>query len=631
VLDCLVQNVAARDRWIMDAATAAAARAAVPFLIEAARRNQPQLADSSVLDRIGIVAVHYARTAEPETLVPLLTALERALPPVADAMIGGLDRGWPRDKPARLGEAGDEALVKLFQRATGASRSRLVGLGSRWGNRKLEQFAAEITAALLAQIKDEKQPDTARVAAAGQLVDFRRSDPALAAELLKIISPRTSPDLAGGLVEAIGRSDAKEVGTTLIGNLGAFTPAVRPVALRALLSRPEWTLALIDAIDKSKVTFSELSLDQKQSLAAHPDKKIADRARQLLAKGGGLPDPDRQKVVEELLPIVKQTGNAAIGKEVFKKHCTKCHVHSGEGTRIGPDLTGMAVHPKEELLIHIIDPSRSVEGNFRVFAVVTNDGRVTNGLLASESKTAIELFDAEGKKHAIQRDDIDELVASTKSLMPEGFEKQVSKEELSNLLEFLTQRGKYLPLDLRKVASIVSTRGMFYDESADLERLIFRDWSTKTLEGVPFQLVDPQGDKVPNCVLLYSANGRITQKMPRSVTLPCNAPAKAVHILGGVAGWGFPYSEKGSVSMIVRLNYADGKSEDHELKNGEEVADYIRRVDVPNSKFAYQLRGQQLRYLTVIPERPEPIKEIELVKGPDPTAPVVMAITLESP
>jgi putative membrane-bound dehydrogenase-like protein len=631
VLDCLVQNVAVRDRWIMDAATAAAARDPSAFLAEAARRNQPQLAETALLERIGIVAVHYARSAAPESIVPLLTSLERAMPAVADAVIGGLDRGWPRDKKVTLGDAGDDALVKLFQKATGASRSRLIGLGSRWGSRRLEQFAAEITAALLAQIEDEKQPEAARIAAAGQLVDFRKSDAKVAENLLKNVTPRTSPTLATGLVEAIGHSDAGAVGGTLVESLGALTPAVRPVALRVLLTRPDWTRSLIDAIDKGRIAFAELSLDQKQSLAAHPDKAIAERAKQLLAKGGGLPDPDRQKVVEELLPLIKQTGNPALGKEIFKKHCTKCHIHSGEGTRIGPDLTGMAVHPKEELLIHIIDPSRSVEGNFRVYAVVTNDGRVTNGLLASESKTAIELFDAEGKKHAIQREDIDELVASTKSLMPEGFEKQISKEELSNLLEFLTQRGKFLPLDLRKVASIVSTRGMFYNESADAERLIFRDWSTKTLEGVPFQLVDPQGDKVPNCVLLYSTSGPIAQKMPKSVMLPCNAPAKAIHILGGVAGWGFPYGEKGSVSMIVRLNYADGKSEDHPLKNGEEMADYIRRVDVPNSKFAYQLRGQQIRYLTVVPGRPDLIKEIELVKGPDATAPVVMAVTLESP
>jgi len=398
-----------------------------------------------------------------------------------------------------------------------------------------------------------------------------------------------------------------------------------------LLARTDWTGALITAIEKGKLGFAELSLDQRQGLAAHPDKKIAERAKQLLAKGGGLPDPDRQKVVEELTPLLAKSGSAPVGKEVFKKLCTKCHVHSGEGTRIGPDLTGMAVHPKEELLIHIIDPSRSVEGNFRVYSVVTTDGRVLNGLLASESKTAIELFDAEGKKHAIQRDDVEELVASNKSLMPDGFEKQVSHDELVNLLEFLTERGKYLPLDLRKVATIVSTRGMFFDESNDVERLVFRDWSPKVIDDVPFHLVDPQGDRVPNCILLYSTSGNLPQKMPKSVKLPCNAPAKAIHILGGVGGWAFPYGEKGSISMIVRLNYADGKSEDHPLRNGEEMADYIRRVDVPGSKFAYPLRSQQIRYLVVRPERNEVIKDIELVKGPDATAPVVMAVTLESP
>ena len=36
---------------------------------------------------------------------------------------------------------------------------------------------------------------------------------------------------------------------------------------------------------------------------------------------------------------------------------------------------------------------------------------------------------------------------------------------------------------------------------------------------------------------------------------------------------------------------ADGKTEDHPLKNGEHFADYIRRVDVPGSKFAFALRG----------------------------------------
>jgi hypothetical protein len=213
--------------------------------------------------------------------------------------------------------------------------------------------------------------------------------------------------------------------------------------------------------------------------------------------------------------------------------------------------------------------------------------------------------------------------------MPDGFEKQVSKTEIRDLLEFLTQRGKFLPLPLDKVATIVSTKGMFFGEEGDVERMIFPDWAPKMFNGVPFQLVDPQGTRIPNVVMLHGTNGATPPKMPKQVRLPCNASAKAIHLLSGVSGWGFPASEKGTTSMIVRLHYADGETEDHPLINGEHFADYIRRVDVPGSQYAFALRGQQLRYLAVVPKRAEVIKEVEFVKGKDVTAPIVMAVTVE--
>ncbi len=120
----------------------------------------------------------------------------------------------------------------------------------------------------------------------------------------------------------------------------------------------------------------------------------------------------------------------------------------------------MAAHPRSELIVHILDPSRSVEGNFLQYTVSTTDGRILNGLLAGETKTSIDLLDAEGKKQTILREDIEELAASKKSIMPEGFEKSVPPEGLADLLQFLTQKGKYLPLDLRKVATLTTTEGM---------------------------------------------------------------------------------------------------------------------------------------------------------------------------
>jgi len=149
--------------------------------------------------------------------------------------------------------------------------------------------------------------------------------------------------------------------------------------------------------------------------------------------------------------------------------------------------------------------------------------------------------------------------------MPVGFEKQITPKGFADLLAFLTKRGKFVPLSLKKVATAVSTKGMFHGPENDVERLVFPDWSSRTVRGVPFSLVDPQGDRVPNVVMLHGEpNGSLSQKMPKS-------------------------------------------------------------------EFAFGLHGRQLRYLTVIPQRPEPIVAIDLVKGPDATAPIVMALTAEMP
>ena len=65
---------------------------------------------------------------------------------------------------------------------------------------------------------------------------------------------------------------------------------------------------------------------------------------------------------------------------------------------------------------------------------------------------------------------------------------------------------------------------------------------------MPFLLVDPQGGRVPNVVLLYGPNGKFPPRMPRSVELPCHAPAKAIHFLSGVSGWGYPDGQQGQRS-----------------------------------------------------------------------------------
>ena len=165
----------------------------------------------------------------------LVAALAAGNPAVMDPVLSGLARGWPKDRQAALSAEGQAALARLFTRISPQGQSQLLQLAGRWGAKGLEQHAAEIAESLLAIARDPDRPDEARVAAAGQLVEFRRQDPGVAQSLLEIISPRTSPVLAGGIVEAIARSEAAEAAASLVERLGSLTPAVRSQAIKALL------------------------------------------------------------------------------------------------------------------------------------------------------------------------------------------------------------------------------------------------------------------------------------------------------------------------------------------------------------------------------------------------------------
>jgi len=617
------------DRWIQDAIVSAAANCADSFLMAIAHSSEKPVGEA--VQTMQIVAGHYGRTGPVDTVSNVISQLTAADPRVADAILTGFANGWPADKTPTLTDELEGDLKKLMGRLPRSSGRLLITLARDWGSKEIEQYARQVSESLLSQIDDDKLDIAQRERAALQLVEFRSRDDDVVVELLDRITPQSDPAFALAIVHAMTASESPSVGPLMVQRLDNLTPSTRIACISILLRRPESTQALLTAINKGGVLLSELSLDQKQALMTHPSEDIVRLARRLLNRGGALPSADRQAVLKGMMSATTQTGDVKLGQAVYKKNCANCHVHGGEGQRVGPDLTGMAVHPKAELLAHILDPSRDVEGNFRVYSVLTHDGVAISGLLASESKTAIEMFDVEGKKRIVLREDIEQLRASTKSLMPEGFEKQIPQADMIHLLEFLTARGQFLPIDMSKVGTVASDRGMFINKNADVERLIFPDWSPKTFKKVTFHLTDPRGGTVPNVILLHGPNGAITQKMPKSVAVPCNGPARTIHMLSGVSGWGAPVSADKTVSMIVRIHYADGQREDHELRNGVHFADYIRRVDVPESEFAFALRRQQIRYLAVYPQRAESIREIEFVKGVDRSAPVVMAVTLEAP
>lgn len=623
------QAAATQDPVIIDGMTAAAAAHALPYIEAIGKKQQrASVAEQQIARR---VAEHVARSnPDLATLTKIIRSIEDASPALANSLLDGITEGLPNDYKVDADERLDQALASAFNKGDAGTKGKLVRLASRAGSKALDNYVEEIAAAMYAKIEDVELRDSERLDAARELLSFRAHDAAPVKAIVEQLGPQVTPELAVRLLQTIQRSQAAESGQILAEAVPGFTPQLKSSAIATLLSRPDWTRTLLTSLEEGTIDLADLSLDQKQALRAFPNRSIRRRANEVLSKSGGLPDADRDKVLKSLLHLTEKSGSVDGGREMFKKHCSVCHRHGEMGKQIGPNLTGMSVHPKAELLTHIIDPSRSVEGNFRIYTVITSEGRVLNGMLASETRTSVTLIDAKANEVSIQRDDIDELIASRKSLMPEGFEKQMSEEELTNLLAFLANKGKFVPIPLDRFATAISTKSLFSnsgDNGADM--MVFANWEPKMFKDVPYVLTDPSGKSRPNIVLLNGPNGTLPPQMPKSVTLPCGTSAAAIHLLSGVAGWAFPYDRSESVSMIVRIHYADGETEDHELRNGVHFADYIRRVDVPESEFAFRLRGQQVRHLTVAPEREDEIETIELVKGPDSTAPIVMAVTLE--
>ncbi|MEZ6137627.1 MAG: ThuA domain-containing protein [Pirellulaceae bacterium] len=616
------------DEVLIDALTSAAATHAIAFLGQVAS-SQGQPAEA-VLRITRQVTEHVARARpDAESLQRIVTNLGDTNPALTTPILDGLTQGLPANYKVTSTKSLDETFVHAFENSDGTTKGKLLRLASRVGVAALDSYAQEIVDALVAIVEDVDAGAEKRGAAARDLVGLRLADRNAVETVVGQMTPQTPPDVVEALTDSLRLSEAIAGGEVIIENLPSMTPGTKASAIAVMLSKPTWVKSLLAAAESNTFDLNDLTLEQKQALRTFPDRALRTSAEKLLAMDGGLPDADRENVLQSLLHLTEKTGDVDAGREVFKKVCAACHQHGELGQKIGPNLTGMSVHPKAELLTHIIDPSRNVEGNYRLYNVLTADGRVISGMLAGETRTSITIVDSQAKQINVAREDIDDLIASRKSVMPEGFEKQISEQQMIDLLEFLTEKGPYIPLPLDKVATAISTKGLFHDGDNGPDRMIFEDWKPKVFNGVPFMLIDPQGKSQPNIVLLYGPNGSLPPQMPKSVSIPCGTPARAIHLLSGVGGWNFPFDNRKTVSMIVRLTYEDGSPEDHKLINSVHFADYIRRVDVPGSEFAWMLGNQQIRYLKVVPERSQTIKNIELVKGEDNSAPIVMALTVE--
>lgn len=121
--------------------------------------------------------------------------------------------------------------------------------------------------------------------------------------------------------------------------------------------------------------------------------------------------------------------------------CSKCHSDGSSPSPLGPKLTDISPEVSDAYLIEsLLQPSRTIRKGYETVAVVTTDGRVKTGMLASENDTQVVLRELQDLLHptVIPRDEIDEIEPTPTSMMPAGLVNSLQRErDVFDLLRYL--------------------------------------------------------------------------------------------------------------------------------------------------------------------------------------------------
>ena len=108
------------------------------------------------------------------------------------------------------------------------------------------------------------------------------------------------------------------------------------------------------------------------------------------------------------------------------------------GGTVGPDLTRVgAVRQERDLLESIIYPSASFVQSYAPVIVDTTDNDRQVGILKKDDPEEIAIVTGPNQLLTIPRAKIKGIRPSPLSLMPEGLEQLISKQDLADLLAFL--------------------------------------------------------------------------------------------------------------------------------------------------------------------------------------------------
>ncbi|MBI3858003.1 MAG: HEAT repeat domain-containing protein [Planctomycetes bacterium] len=301
---------------------------------------------------------------------------------------------------------------------------------------------ADFDEAVLRLARDEARSPELRVEAIGTAAPRQaKMDAGLFRFLLACMDKDKAPLLRLSAAEAVGKSPLDDAQLNqLAGQVGSAGPLEMPRLIGVFERSKNAALGkkLLVALEKAPGFQSIPAETLRRVLKGYPDE-VRAQAEPVVKKL----EVDTAQMKEKLdsMASVLEKGDALAGREIFlgkKAGCTACHTVAGQGGKVGPDLSKIgSIRVGRDLLEAIVFPSATFARGFEPFLIRTKDGAIYDGLVSRETPDALYLFTAERVEKRIPRTSVELIQQSKVSIMPQGLDNQLTREEMRNLISFL--------------------------------------------------------------------------------------------------------------------------------------------------------------------------------------------------
>lgn len=298
-----------------------------------------------------------------------------------------------------------------------------------------------------------RQEDASAITEALKIIQDADADIAKRLEYISIFSDISRPEcvpvllslvkgeqtqLVLGSLTALGSYTNEEIGRDLIMNLSQLPADMREVAESILTSRKAWAERLLASVDMGELSPDSISQNAIRKALLLQDETISAMIKKHWGEVQGATTAAMLADIKNYKAIIGTgSGNPYAGKKLFMQSCGKCHQLFQDGGDVGPNLTAFKRDDLNHMLVNVVNPSIAIREGYENYVVFTDDGRTINGFISDQDSQVVVIKSVDAQSTIVPRQEIDEMMAIKRSVMPEGILQPLTTQQIRDLFAYL--------------------------------------------------------------------------------------------------------------------------------------------------------------------------------------------------